>query len=95
MKYQKLNTYFGSDGTYVISIPFVVQDGRDATIGLMSKGTYDFGVATRKETIQITSGEAEINDEHIQARQKAEVFVDEVICIRVLTQTMSYLCIYD
>ncbi len=89
------NVYHGS-GFLVMSIDIILPTGQRGSIGYLPYlEQYAFGVASRKETIKITSGIAVINGVNSdEAPDKTVVIVPgEEILITAHTP-VTYLCIY-
>lgn len=86
----KHNVYFEGN---VQSLGFT-EDGYDRTVGVVVPGDYDFGVASRKETMKVITGALVING--------IAYFPDDAVCVIhagekisiSATTNSSYLCSY-
>ena len=86
----KHNNYFEG---HVQSLGFK-SDSQDKTVGVVLPGDYDFGIASREETMQVVSGVLTING-HAYFPSEPPCIIPEGQGISISTTTVSaYLCSY-
>lgn len=87
------NTY---ENGKVMSLRFKTSTGRDATVGVIEPGVYDFGVIDRQETIVVIDGELVINGEKVVAGSSCPHIIVEAgkeVNIAAV-KTAAYICYY-
>ncbi len=80
-------TYFEGG---VQSLAFEMDNGKKATVGVVSPGTWDFGIAKAPEKITVLTGELAING---KLGYRFEIKVGDPIIFTTM-ETCSYLCEY-
>ncbi|MCK5460848.1 DUF1255 family protein [Candidatus Gracilibacteria bacterium] len=87
----KHNLYFEGN---VQSLGFAENDTINQTLGLVSPGEYDFGVASKKETMQILFGTLTINGT-IYSSKEAPCVIPQGSTIHIsATSPAGYRCVY-
>jgi len=90
----KHNVYEGGN---VQSLGFKLDDGRDATVGVLEAGHYNFGTAKRREVIKVLSGSLETPNgmRHRAERSHGVFYIEEGETIEFTAEAgTSYLCVY-
>ena len=82
----------------VQSLGFTMPDGRKATVGVLEAGSYNFGVAKRREEIEVITGELSLPGSN---NMKWHPMTNDVLVFEegqpiefLAIDGTSYLCIY-
>ena len=78
----------------VQSLRFPVGKGKEASVGAVSPGKWDFGIAKSPEQIAVLTGSLKINGIKLKYAESIRIKVGERIVIEAKKHA-SYLCEYD